>query len=77
MAELAVRNLQFGPGAADDGEILAPVELEGLIWPKGQGHEGAPGRCPMNLLALLLPGLGERSHPVVRAVITQADQVTI
>jgi hypothetical protein len=77
VAELAMRNLQLGPGAADDSKILAPVELEGFAQPKRQRHEGAPARSPLNLLAFLLPGPGEGRHSIVGAVIAKADQVTI
>src|SRR6185312_12560710 len=77
VAELAMRNLQFGAGAADDGKILAPVELECFAWPKGQGHEGAPAGGALNLPALLLPGAGKGGHPIVGAVVAKADQVTI
>jgi hypothetical protein len=38
VAELAMRNLQLGAGAANDGKILAPVELE-LRWPRKFGQD--------------------------------------
>src|ERR1700744_5844380 len=77
VAELAMRNLQLGPGAANDGEILAPVELEGFTRPERQRHEGASAGGPLNPLALLLPSTGKGRDPVVGAVIAKADQVTI
>src|ERR1700722_6794965 len=77
VAEFAVRNLQLGPRAADDGEILTPVELKRFAWRKRQRHERAPAGSPLNLLAFLLPGPREGGNPIVGAVIAQADQVTV
>jgi hypothetical protein len=77
VAELAVRNLQLRAGAADDGKILAPVELERFAWPECQRHEGAPAGSPLKLLALLLPGPAEGGHSIVGAVVAKAGQVTV
>src|ERR1700761_1080501 len=77
MAELAMRNLQLDAGAADDGKILAPVELERFAWRKRQRHKGAPSSRPLKQFAFLLPGPRESGHPIVRAVIAKADQVTM
>ena len=70
-------NVQLGPGAANDGKILAPVKLECFAWPKDQAHEGASPGSPLNLLALLLPDAGGGGHPIIRAVVAKADEVTI
>src|SRR4051812_36947781 len=55
VAELAMRDLQFGASGTDDGEILAPVELKCFAWRKGQRNESAAAGGPLNLPALLLP----------------------
>src|SRR6185436_7470308 len=77
VAELAMRDLQLGPDAADDSEILTPVELESFAWLKGQWHEGSSTDGPLHLPAFLLPGTGKSGDPIVGAVIAKTDQVTV
>src|SRR3990167_2466624 len=60
VAELEMSHLQLGAHSANDRPVLAPVELEGLAWAEGQGHEGAATGGLLGHQALLVTfGPGE------------------
>ena len=77
VAELGMCHLQLDAGAANDCEILAPVELKGFAGRERQRHKGATPGGLLQKFALLLPGTGTGGHPVVGSVIAEADQVTV
>ena len=65
VAKLEVRSLQLGPFAADNGPLLAPVELESFARLENQRNKGpAAGRLLLPL-PMLLPGAGERRNTAV------------
>jgi hypothetical protein len=77
VAKLGVRHLQLDTNAADDREILTPVELESLARCKRQRHEASPAGGLLQSFALLLPGPGKRRHTVVGTVVAEADEIPI
>jgi hypothetical protein len=58
VTELGVGHLQLDALAADDGPVLAPVELEGLAKGKHQRHEGAAACSLLGLVLTLPPAAG-------------------
>jgi hypothetical protein len=77
VAKLDVRHLQFDTNAADNREILAPVELESFTGCKRQGHEASPASSLLQPFALLLPGPGKCRHTVVGTVVAKTDEIPI
>ena len=59
-------HLQLGALAAQNGKVLAPVELEGIAWIKMQRHKG-PAPCRLLFaLAICLPPSRKSRHPGIR-----------
>ena len=63
--QLDVGDLQLGAFAAQNGKILAPVELECFAWAERQWHEGAAPRRLLLLLPIGPPISGKSRHPTV------------
>src|SRR5205085_5758053 len=56
--------------AAQQDDLMAPIELEGLSWRKAQRDVGRSSRLP----ALLCPSLGVATYGIIAAVITTPVQ---
>jgi hypothetical protein len=72
-----VGNLQFGPLAADDRPILAPVELERFARLEGQGHEGAAPNSLLFSLSIRLPGAGIGGHAAIGTLKSKRNQISM
>lgn len=77
MAELEVGDLQLGPLAADDGMLLAPIELERLARAKGQRHEDTAAGSLLLALPVVPPGPHKGSDPPVRAIVAEPHQIGV
>lgn len=77
VAELEVGDLQLGALAADDGVLLAPVELKRLARREGQWHEDAAARGLLPPLPVFPPGADEGGDAPVRTVIAEPGQFRV
>jgi hypothetical protein len=58
-----MRHLQLGALAAQHGEILAPVELEGIAWIKMQRQKRPAARRLLLAMPIRLPPSRKSRHP--------------
>jgi hypothetical protein len=77
VAELEVGDLQLGSLAADNGMLLAPVELERLARAKGQRHEDTAAGSLLLALPVVPPGPHKGGDPPVRAIVAQPRQLGV
>jgi hypothetical protein len=77
VAELEVGDLQLGPLAANDGMLLAPVELECLARAKGQRHEDTAAGSLLLALAVISLSLHDGGDPPVRPIVAEPGQLRV
>ena len=75
--QLDMRHLQLGPLATQDGEILAPVELESLSRAERQRNEGAAARRLLLALAIRAPVTGKGCHPAIGAGEAERHEISM
>ena len=73
--QLDMRHLQLGPLAAQNGKVLAPVELESLARLKDQWHKCSAPRCLLLLLPICPPSPGKSCYTTVGTGVTQLHQI--
>ena len=75
--QLGVGCLQLDLLAAQDGPVLAPVELEGLTCSKHQGHECTTTTGLLLMLPFYLPAPDEGRNPAIGTIIAQHDEIGV
>ena len=75
--QLGMRGLQLDALAAQNGPVLAPVELKSLAWLEDRRHERSATAGLLLYLSPSLPGLHKGCDTAVGSIVAQSDQIGV
>lgn len=75
--QLDVGHLKLGTLSTQNGEVVAPVELEGLARTEGQGDKGPPSCRLLLTLTVRAPVPRKGGHAVVGSGEAELDQIGV
>ena len=77
MRQLDVGHLKLGTLSTQNGEVVAPVELEGIARTEEQGHKGPPSCRLLLMLMVCAPVPRKGGHAAAETCEAELDQIGV